>query len=119
MSHSDTVLVMPGSAATGGPPYMAQPTDLDTWPSATATEVAIDTLVEIVKRGYGGVKLETYPLSDGRMVFNRYTSDTTPEGRLAEGVMALASIGKSQPVADSLAILERIYREQNLALPIN
>jgi len=119
MSSPDVVLVMPGNAASGGEPFVAKPVDIDAWPSATATEVAIETLIEIVRRGYTGVKLETYTLSDGRMVFNRYTDDTTPEGRMAEGLMALACVGKSIPVAESLAILERLYLEDGLPPPPN
>jgi len=117
MNNRDTVLVMPGIDATNGMPHISKPFNLDDWPSEEATRTAINTIAEIIQRGFAGVQGNVCSMPDGRQVCRFACDVETPEGRMAQGLMAFASVGKSQPVATSLAILERIYREQNLPLP--
>jgi hypothetical protein len=117
MANDTKHTVITGIHPMSGLPYIAEPTDIDQWPSAAANEEAVATLVEIVNRGFSGLKLESYALSDGRMGINYFTDDSTPEGRMAGLLMALASLGKSLPVTESMAILDRIYCEQGLPLP--
>jgi hypothetical protein len=100
-----------------GLPYVSVPENIDKWPSEAATEEAIKSVIEIVERGYGGVKIECHLLSNDRSLSNFHTNIETPEGRLVQVLMAFASKGKSIPKTEAVSILERIYREQGLPLP--
>ncbi len=116
-NNLDCVLAMPGNAATGGMPFVAEPEDMDQWPEAAVTENTVATIIEIIKRGYQGVKIECYSLSGGRMVVNYLTNEETPEGVILPALLAFAREGTSLPTAKVISVLERIYREHNLPPP--
>jgi hypothetical protein len=117
MSNDQDVLFMPGDAVTGGLPAFINPENLDAWPSKEATQTALKTITQIIKRGFTGVRFETYPIADDRIIWNLLTNGDTPEGRMAQVVLALAHQGKSLPVDESLAMLERIYLEKGMVVP--
>lgn len=100
-----------------GLPYVSVPVDIDKWPSEAATVEAIKSVIEIVERGYSGVKIECHLLSNSRSLSNFHTNIESPEGRLAQVLMAFASKGTSIPTTEALSILERVYGEQGLPLP--
>ncbi len=112
-----TVLMMPGNELTGGLPYLATPEDMDQWPSAKATEQAVETIAKIIKLGFEGVKLENPELLDGRAAVMFLTNENTPEGLMTLTLLMFARSGVFLPVEESISILERIYREQGLTLP--
>jgi hypothetical protein len=109
--------MMPGDKYSGGLPYVTTPADIDHWPSAAASALTLDTIIEIINRGYEGVSIQYSSLSGDRTLISVPTDPNTPEGRLTQELLMFAQAGKSQPVATSLSILERIYREQGLQLP--
>lgn len=113
----DCVMLMPGNEASNGAPVITKPENLDTWPSEKITQQATEAVCEIINRGYQGIKVEHYPLADGRSVNNFLINEQTPEGRLVSDVMAFARQGRALPTAEVISILERIYREQGLAIP--
>ena len=113
----DCVIVMPGNADTGGMPYIAEPENIDLWPSAQATRRAHETLIELFSRGYEGVKLQVAKLSDGHTLIDYQLDAETAAGRFAQIVMMLAKSGRAQPPDEAIAVLNRIYRERGLAIP--
>ena len=108
---------MPGTKESGGLPYILEPENADNWPSTSVTEQAIESIVQIIKRGYKGIKAETYPMSGGRLVANFIPIGDTPEGRMTLTLLMFAREGKTLPTDEVISILERIYREQGLDLP--
>ena len=117
MSNNQVVLLMSGDALTSGLPVVTKPENLDAWPSKEATQIAFETITHIVNRGFNGVRFDTYPIADGQRVFNLLFNEDTPEGRMVQVVLASARQGKSLPVDEWLAILERVYREKGISVP--
>jgi hypothetical protein len=116
---SDTVFAIPGSAATGGLPYITKPENATTWPSPAAAKTAFDTIAEIYQRGYTGVDFSLFEVDDEHMMTNLNFNQNTPEGRVASNVLGLAREGIPVPATQAIEVIERIYREQGLPLATN
>ncbi len=109
--------VVLANVATGGLPTVDNPEDIDKWPSAAVTEQAFASIIEIIHRGYQGVRIDYGRLSGGRTIINYLTKEATPEGVIVGAVMDFARAGSALPKAEVISVLERIYREQGLTLP--
>ena len=115
---SETIIVI-GDASAGHLPYMIEPEDADAWLNPDGETRMGEILVAIFKAGYSGIRIEVLgKTSAGKLIWNLFYNDETPEGRMAAGLYALAKAGsKLLPVDEALSILERVYREQGRPLP--
>ncbi len=91
--------------------------DADNWPSKEATEQMFANLFAIAERGFEGIRIRRLDAGQGRTLFAPAFNMETPEGRLGQCLHAIATKGRQLPTAEVIAILERVYREQNLPLP--
>jgi hypothetical protein len=89
----------------------------DSWPSKTATDLFSENLIAIVERGFQGVRLRWSQRANGQILMAPAFNMATPEGRLGKCLQAIATKGRQLLTAEVIAILERVYREQNLPLP--
>ena len=117
---SNSILVV-SDATTGHLPYILEPENADAWQNPDGETRMGEILIAIVKAGYSGIRIEVLgKTSAGKLIWNLFYNDETPEGRMAAGLYALAKAGsKLLPVDEALSILERVYREQGRPLPTN
>jgi hypothetical protein len=115
---ANIVLVI-ANASAGHLPYVIEPKDADAWQHPEGETRMGEIFIATGKAGYRGIKVDVLgKMSTGKLLWNIFYNTETPEGRMAQGLYALAKASsKLLPVDEALSILERVYREQGLPLP--
>lgn len=106
-----------GTDLVTGAPFAAEVTDFAAWPSEGATHEAIQTLLEIHNRGYEGLRLAASSWDQNEVLLNRNVDLASPEGQLINFVMGLAEYGHELPTKQALALLEDMYKSEELEPP--
>ena len=86
-------------------------------PQEEACFEAVYTLVEIHNSGYQGIQLNLSIRPDGFLHVSQTGDNTTPEGSIAQLVVALAEYGYQIATEDVMDLLERMYRAQGRQTP--
>jgi hypothetical protein len=78
---------------------------------------AVCTLVEIYNSGYQGIQLNLAVQPDGFLHVCHTGDTTTPEGSIANFVMAFAEYGYQIATQDAMDLLSRTYHTQGRQIP--
>jgi len=101
-------------------PRAAPAIDLDAWNKHDGGLRMAKILIALIDAGYQGVRYWSSDWQDGQFTWSPQYNTQTPEGRLFEEVLALASQGGMPPsVNECLARVKTSYLDLGLPLPSN
>jgi hypothetical protein len=107
-----------GDPLRGGLPYIVEAEDSDKFQNQKAITDIWVTTVEVIRRGYCGVRAQSCKLQNGRYFQQFCTNLETPEGRVIRHLHKLAHQGICYPTHEVIFVLEEIYSRRGLPTPV-